>query len=114
MGNKMCSFLRVFGHYGLSQDVQRLIIGNIITHTTQKEGYKISCNPPIKITRVIGGPTKRCQCQSSYCLMPVMTDYVIATYCTNNRFTGISYWDVPYHHECYKEYLDYLIQVFCW
>jgi len=108
----MCLFLRIFGHHGISQDVQRIIIGNmmILTKYTRVDVFR---RLPIKITRVIGGPTQQCQCWTSYCPYKMrMTDYVIVRDSgIHSKYIKTEYWETVYHHECYKKYLNHWISI---
>jgi len=113
--NKLCLFLEIFGHHGLSQDIHHLIIGDMMTHTLRDMDNRYNSEVLTNITKVIGGPTRRCMCLTSYCpyRMTDITDYVIVR-CSykGSRPTKIKDWDVVYHHDCYKRYLDHWILVF--
>jgi len=114
--NKLCLFLEIFSHHGLSQDIHHLIMDDIMILARHDMSDKVFRRAPIKITRVIGGPTQQCQCWTSYCPYKTtdMTDYIMVrcSCVVGSKYIKIDYWETVYHHECYKEYLNHWIRIF--
>jgi len=99
--NKLCLFLEIFGHHGLSQDIHKIILDDIMTLTR----YEVRCKRrlPIAVIKVINGPPH--DCQFSYCSHGQLTDYVIVTRQFEHKGKEIVGKTIL-HHDCYEGYLE--------